>query len=79
MSIAFDPMTGMHVHARAGTPQRNSWPALSAGWRLLRCWARRRIERRMLAELALLPHQLDDVGLTRAQALHEAGKPFWRS
>lgn len=78
MSIAFDPMTGMHVPACARTPQRNSWPALPAGWRLLRRWARRRIQRRVLAELALLPHRLDDVGLTRAQALHEAGKPFWR-
>jgi uncharacterized protein YjiS (DUF1127 family) len=78
MSIAFDPMTGMHVHARAGAPQRNSWPALSAGWRLLRRWAQRHAQRRALAELAALPHRLDDVGLTRPQALREAGKPFWR-
>jgi len=38
----------------------------------------RRAERRALAELALLPHLLDAVGLTHAQALREAGKPFWR-
>ena len=74
MSITIDHMTGPRVRA----PQTKSWHAVSAGWHLLRCWALRRAERRALAELALLPHLLDDVGLTRAQALREAGKPFWR-
>ena len=69
--------------ARRATPSEfmagrvGSWQP-SAGWHLLRRWVRRRAERRALAELALLPHLLDDVGLTRAQALREAGKPFWR-
>jgi len=85
MSIAIDHMTGPPVRPRAGPPQANSWRAVSAGWQavsagwhLLRRWVQRRAERRALAELALLPHLLDDVGLTRAQALREAGKPFWR-
>jgi len=74
MSIAVDHLTGPRVRA----PQTNSWRAVSAGCHLLRRWVLRRAERRALVELALLPHLLDDVGLTQAQALHEAGKPFWR-
>ena len=40
-------------------------------------WARRR-ERRELRHLAEDPHLLNDLGLTRQQALEEADKPFWR-
>ena len=78
MSITIDHLTVARVPPRAVPPQANSWQAVSAAWHLLRRWVRRRAERRALAELALLPHLLDDVGLTQAQALHEAGKPFWR-
>jgi len=78
MSITIDHLTATRVSSRAGPPQTNSWQAVSACWHLFACWALRRAERRALAELALLPHLLDDVGLTRAQALREAGKPFWR-
>ena len=67
----------------AGVPaplhQTNSWYGLSAAtgsWS--RRWAERRGQRRALAELARVPHLLDDIGLTRAQALREAGKPFWQ-
>ena len=52
--------------------------ASSAYWHLVARWARRRGQRRALAELARLPQLLDDIGLTRAQALREAAKPFWR-
>jgi uncharacterized protein YjiS (DUF1127 family) len=40
------------------------------------CMARRR-ERDALADLAEDKHLLADIGLTREQALREAGKPFW--
>jgi uncharacterized protein YjiS (DUF1127 family) len=43
-----------------------------------RLWAARRAQRRALGELAEQSHLLADIGLTRAQALHEAAKPFWR-
>ena len=43
-----------------------------------RLWAERRRQRRTLGELADEQHLLDDIGLTRAQALDEAAKPFWR-
>jgi uncharacterized protein YjiS (DUF1127 family) len=58
-------------------PQWNSWGAF-APWRVIRVWAERRCQRRTLGELADEPHLLDDIGLTRAQALDEAAKPFWR-
>jgi len=44
---------------------------------LLRTWYLRTRERQALAELD--DHLLRDCGLTRAQARHETGKPFWRA
>ena len=41
-------------------------------------WLARRHQRRALADLAEDKQLLADIGLTREQALHEAGKPFWR-
>ena len=46
-----------------------------AGLGLLSVWARRVRTRRALAELDA--RLLADVGLTRAEAAREAGKPFW--
>jgi uncharacterized protein YjiS (DUF1127 family) len=40
-------------------------------------WARQR-QRAALRDLAEDQHLLDDLGLTRQQALEEADKPFWR-
>jgi uncharacterized protein YjiS (DUF1127 family) len=45
------------------------------GW--LGLWARQR-QRAALRDLADDPHLLNDLGLTRQQALEEADKPFWR-
>ena len=45
------------------------------GW--LGLWARQR-QRAALRDLADDPHRLNDLGLTRQQALEEADKPFWR-
>ena len=85
MSITIDHTTAGRMSRHAGPHQTNSWHALSACWHavsaywhLVARWAQRRGQRRALAELARLPHLLDDVGLTRAQALREAAKPFWR-
>ena len=85
MSITIDHATAGRMPRRAGPPQTNSWRALSACWHavsacghLVARWAQRHGQRRALAELARLPHLLDDVGLTRPQALREAAKPFWR-
>jgi len=61
-----------------GPPQIRSWPATMTPWRVGRLWATRRGQRKALRDLAEQGHLLADIGRTRAQALHEAGKPFWR-
>jgi uncharacterized protein YjiS (DUF1127 family) len=45
---------------------------------VLALWLARRHQREALADLAENGKLLADIGLTREQALHEAGKPFWR-
>lgn len=57
--------------------QSNSWGGLTF-WRVLQIWAERRSQRTTLHELTAEKHLLDDIGLTRAEALREAKKPFWR-
>lgn len=42
----------------------------------LQCWRNRARERRML--LKLDSTALKDIGISRADAVHEADKPFWR-
>jgi uncharacterized protein YjiS (DUF1127 family) len=57
--------------------QKNSGAALAAAWRQWRLrWARHG-QRRVLRDLADDPHLLRDIGVTREQALEEAGKPIW--
>ena len=56
----------------------NRMVRLSHGaYRLLSAWNRRWISRQVLAELDAV--RLDDLGLTKAQALTEARTPFWRA
>jgi uncharacterized protein YjiS (DUF1127 family) len=57
--------------------QKNWGPALAEAWRrwCLR-WARHS-QRKALCDLADNPHLLRDIGVTREQALEEAGKPIW--
>src|ERR1700742_308727 len=59
--------------------QRNSWGIFAAAWRFIDSWSERRSQRQSLRELIQAPHLLNDIGLTRAQALREAAKPFWRT
>lgn len=44
-------------------------------WSTIQRAQRRQRQRRVLANMN--EHQLKDIGLTRADALHEAQKPFW--
>jgi uncharacterized protein YjiS (DUF1127 family) len=55
-------------------PQYNSWLMLLRRWRR---WAERSRQRRALRDLAYNKHLLDDLGLTREDALGEANRPFW--
>jgi uncharacterized protein YjiS (DUF1127 family) len=42
----------------------------------LRQWRRRSHERRELAGLS--PEMLHDIGISRAEALYHANRPFWK-
>ena len=61
---------------RVALHQRNSWRFFAAAWRFIDGWSERRSQRLTLRELIQAPHLLNDIGLTRAQALRKAGKPF---
>lgn len=52
--------------------------ALSVCLNTVASWLARSGQRWALRELAEEGRLLSDVGLTREQALREAGKPFWR-
>ena len=51
--------------------------ALSRLASVLAAWQRRHAERRRLATLS--NELLRDIGISRADALVEAGKPFWKA
>ena len=62
-----------HAALPRGGKTKASW------WRVLAFWIERSRQRRALSEIAKLsPDRLDDIGVTRPQAIEEAGKPFWR-
>jgi uncharacterized protein YjiS (DUF1127 family) len=64
---AADPATPLH-QSSSGTLRP------PGGW----SWLGRQDQRTALREIADDPHLLNDLGLTREQALREAAKPFWR-
>jgi uncharacterized protein YjiS (DUF1127 family) len=68
---------GRHAWGRPALHQQNSWRVLTF-WRVLQLWIDRRSQRKTLGALVEEKHLLDDIGLSRAQALREAAKPFWR-
>jgi uncharacterized protein YjiS (DUF1127 family) len=53
-------------------------PALRAYLSAVSSWIARRAQRAALRELADDPRLLNDLELTRDQALREARRPFWR-
>jgi uncharacterized protein YjiS (DUF1127 family) len=54
----------------------------SSSWlrplRKLARWSERSRRRAAFRDLSDDPHLLDDIGLTRREAMDEADKPFWR-
>jgi uncharacterized protein YjiS (DUF1127 family) len=76
MSILFsDTLSFPQTPARQGHQSNSgSQAARQRGWL---GWAERRRQRAALRDLAEDTHLLDDLGVTREQALREAAKPFW--
>jgi uncharacterized protein YjiS (DUF1127 family) len=62
-------------HAVRSAPARS---LLSNPLGVVSHWIARARQRAALADIADDKHLLSDIGLTREQALHEAGKAFWR-
>lgn len=60
--------------AKASTSSTSLYDWLS----LLNVWVQRSRERKELTELVNDDHLLNDIGVSRLDALHEAAKPFWR-
>lgn len=71
--------TTIHPSSRPATPATvKSWRALLGDAALLlEAWVERRRQRRALLELS--DALLKDIGVSRADALREASKPFWRT
>lgn len=70
----------MNVHIQSPTLPTNAFPGfrelIRSGLMNLSSRLRRQRHRRRL--LSLEDRLLEDIGLTRAQALEEGSKPFWR-
>jgi len=80
MSTQFSDASASTRHRRrpqARLHQSNSWRA-GALLNELRRWSERGRRRAAFRDLAEDPHLLSDIGLTRREAMQEAGKPFWR-
>jgi uncharacterized protein YjiS (DUF1127 family) len=71
-------MTELSVQAEL-LHQTKSGPPRTSMRRLIQRWAERRAQRQALLALADEKHLLNDIGLTRTQAVREAAKPFWRA
>ncbi len=62
---------------RAAGRQAGFAAALERLFATLLDWHRRAVERRQL--LGLDERQLQDIGISRYDAVHEGDKPFWRA
>jgi uncharacterized protein YjiS (DUF1127 family) len=65
-------------HRLSATPVYPGDELVRQVFRSLKQWMLRAAERRALRELSQSGHLLNDIGLSREQALREASKPFWR-
>ncbi len=68
--------------SRIGSAIRPVAPPTGSVWRrglaLIAVWRLRAEQRRQLADIALDPHMLRDLGLTQHDAAREIRKQFWR-
>jgi uncharacterized protein YjiS (DUF1127 family) len=75
MSTYFNDASAYTRRRHRSQYQSSSWLGLLN--KLLR-WSERSRRRAAFRDLADDPHLLDDIGLTRREAMDEADKPFWR-
>ncbi len=75
LTLAVQGAPGRRYQAGAARPQPRGWLAQAVG--LLLTWSERVRERRHLLQFD--DHLLRDIGISRAEALAEAEKPFWRA
>lgn len=68
-------MKGQKGYALAHAIHFERLPSLASVWRMLRRWRQLARERQQLARLSDMA--LKDLGLSRADALQEAERPFW--
>jgi len=68
-------MKGQKGYALAQAIHLERLPSLASVWRMLRRWRQLARERGQLARLN--GAALKDLGLSRADALQEAERPFW--
>jgi uncharacterized protein YjiS (DUF1127 family) len=78
MSTTVIPFAGAGKPPLAVVRLRSASSLLMTFGDALSLWMARLGQRHSLADLAEDKHLLADIGLTREQALREAGKPFWR-
>jgi len=70
------PMIGFFANAFERSEERSTEPSLvSRYWKGLTTWRNRSVMRQHL--LNMNDHMLQDLGLTRADAMREANKPVW--
>jgi len=81
MSTPFSNTHSLRLNRRralVSSYQSNSWSGWAAPLHELSRWSERSRLRAALRDLAEDQHLLDDLGLTRQEAIDEATKPFWR-
>ncbi|HJQ58907.1 MAG TPA: DUF1127 domain-containing protein [Vineibacter sp.] len=75
--LEWDVRAAASAGSRATSPATTWWRALRArlDYAVVQTWIDRSRQRSALRELS--DRQLDDIGVTRADARREAAKPFW--
>lgn len=76
MNGSMNTRTDAQARSGQGIASQGMGGALVALFDMVATWNERRRQRRALE--ALPDHLLQDIGLSRADAVNEAEKPFWR-
>ena len=66
------------IGAIRGAGEKSAVGRISRCGRTIDGWIARSRQRRALRAIAEIDYLLNDIGVSRDEALREAGKPFWR-